>query len=172
MNRATRVLWTAVLCPALSGLVALGCTDSGSTTRSTTGPLVVDKTGFVVTSTTAATALSTDRCAAPPDTEVAPPSAERRCDSTSGWRLAQWIGESGDGIIQLERHVDGEWVVVAYGPYCGGVAAITHAALRDLGAPEELVHSWGVDASVCARPGPPPAPAAADPAGATPTLSA
>ncbi len=152
---------------ALAGLVAIGCADSASTT---TVALAVDKTGFVVATTTAAPP-PTDRCTVPPDTEVAPAWVERRCDAASGWRFAEWIGESGDGIIQLEHDVDGAWAVVAYGPYCGGVAAITHAALRDLGVPDALVQAWGVDASMCPRAEPQPPAAASVQRGGARTLS-
>lgn len=152
------------MCLALAGLVASGCAEGASTasrqatapepTTTTVAALDVAETGFPVTTTSAVPAPATRPCDAPPDAEIVPGNAQVRCDASAGWRLSTWIGESGDGIVYLERHLDRVWVVVAHGPYCGGVAAIPVPELVSLGLPADLAEAWGVEALMCADPAP------------------
>lgn len=150
-------------CGALLILVAVGCADSepstsrqATTPESTTAPTTtttlapdVAETGFLVTTTTVAPP-TVDACDVPPDPTRVPAEVRTQCDAGAGWRISAWIGLSGDGIILLEQHVDDAWTDVAYGPFCGGVAAITTADLRSFGVPGDLAESWGYDAEACA----------------------
>ena len=79
-----------------------------------------------------------------------PEQAQSNCDEVAGWRTFAWIGESGDGIVRIERLSWSAWIPVYYGPLCvNGVAAATPDQLARLGVPEHLADAWGFPRSAC-----------------------
>ena len=80
----------------------------------------------------------------------APRDAELHCDLDLGWRMFAWIGESGDGIVQVQELVGSEWTERFFGPFCpSGVAAATPDQLSQLGMPAALANAWGYPPSTC-----------------------
>jgi hypothetical protein len=85
----------------------------------------------------------------PSEPAFVPDDAQKQCDDRLGWRTFAWIGESGDGIVRIERAAP-DWVVVSEGPYCiGGVAAATPRQLAALGMPRALADTWGYSELDC-----------------------
>jgi hypothetical protein len=80
----------------------------------------------------------------------APADAVARCDAALGWRMFAWVGESGDGIVQLQQLDQGVWVDRYFGPFCpNGVAAATPTELAAVGVPTSLADEWGFPPSAC-----------------------
>jgi hypothetical protein len=89
-------------------------------------------------------------CATLPAVTDVPEHAQEQCDDAVGWRTFAWIGESGDGIVRLERLREYGWVPVYHGPLCvNGVATATAAQLAQLGVPPSLAGAWGFPLSAC-----------------------
>ena len=88
--------------------------------------------------------------ATPPASTEVSEQAQSNCDDLAGWRIFAWIGESGDGIVRVERLRGSAWVPVFHGPLClSGVAAATSEQLARFGVPLGLADAWGYPASAC-----------------------
>jgi hypothetical protein len=74
-------------------------------------------------------------------TVVPPASSTLKCEA--GWRMFGWIGESGDGILLIQRVNGAQWTTVSYGPGCGGVASAPVDQLAETGLPRALAEKWG-----------------------------
>jgi hypothetical protein len=72
---------------------------------------------------------------------VPPASSTLMC--AAGWRMFGWIGESGDGILLIQRVSGAQWATAHYGPGCGGVASAPVEELVRIGVPRALAERWG-----------------------------
>ena len=137
-----------------SSSVTLPPLESTTTTTTTT----TASSTTIATTTTATTAPTTTR--APASTVAAgdcsasashtlsggfvvtpPRNASLKCEA--GWRMFGWIGESGDGILLIQRANGSTWTTNYYGPGCGGVASAPVNDLVSHGLPRPLAEKWG-----------------------------
>ena len=128
----------------LPPLTSTAATASSSTTTVATATTAA----LTPTTTTAVTAGSGTSCSAPASHVlsgggVVTPPARSTLKCEAGWRLFGWIGESGDGILLLQRTNASSWTVVYYGPGCGGVASAPVNDLVSYGLPRPLAEKWG-----------------------------
>ena len=149
---------TAVPAPIVSAATSSSVNSSVVTTTSIAAMSIALDVGVKAEAVALAAAAEKARrqagasanCATPPATNQVAEQAQSNCDDLAGWRMFAWIGESGDGIVRVERLRGSAWVPVFHGPLClSGVAAATPEQLARFGVPLGLADAWGYPASAC-----------------------